>query len=68
MRSVLGRADVQDLPLEVVLERLEAFEGDLEGEWGQELGGVVQDRLLDELFVVRCLSRESVVCCRVDEC
>ncbi len=45
MGGVLGRTDVQNLPFEVVLEGLETFEGDFEGEWGEELGWVVQNRL-----------------------
>ena len=45
MRGVLGRADVEDLPFEIVIQRLQAFEGDFEGKWGEELGGVVEDDL-----------------------
>jgi hypothetical protein len=39
--GVFGRADVEDFPFEIILEGLETFEGNFEGEWGEELGWVV---------------------------
>jgi hypothetical protein len=39
--GVFGGTDVEDFPFEIILERLETFEGDFEGEWGEELGWVV---------------------------
>lgn len=40
MGGVLSGTDVEDFPFKIVIEGLEAFEGDFEGKWREERGGV----------------------------